>query len=68
MVVEPQQLFIVKHNNIFVVHHESIFAESHCFSFLAVTISITLLCLHIETRNLPYKLRQADELKVLAHV
>ena len=52
MVVEPQQLFIVKHYNIFVVHHESIFAKSHCFSFLAVTISITFLGLYIDTRNL----------------
>lgn len=61
-VMEPEELFVVKHDNIVVLHLKALMTKPHSLSFLAIPVSVPLLSLHVEARKLADGIRQAYQL------
>jgi hypothetical protein len=61
LVMEPEELFVVKHDNIVVLHLKALTTEPHSLSFLAIPVSVALLSLHVEASKLADNIRQTDQ-------
>ena len=68
VVMEPEKLLVVEHDNIHVVHVETLFAESHGFSLLAIAIRSSSLMLNVEASQLAHSFWETYELQTLAHI